>query len=307
MKSLLFTHPDCTRHLLPGHPESPQRLIAVMERLRESGLAQQMTEITASEVSLEDLSRAHPEAFIHQIEQYEKTDTIIRIDADTYMSPGSTHAAKLAAGACAEATRKVLAGDARNAFCAVRPPGHHAEFAESMGFCLFNNIAVAARIALAHPAIERISILDFDVHHCNGTVDIFKDDERVLVCSSFQKQFYPNRYLDYTNSHVINTPLDAGTGGKIYRHRIEGDWIPALEAHKPDFIFISAGFDAHRDDPLGWLELTEDDYRWVTDLILDFADRYAEGRVVSTLEGGYDLRALAASVETHVASLAGRS
>lgn len=305
MKSLLITHPDCTHHLLPGHPENPQRLVAVMDRLRDSGLAQDLEQIEASEASTADLCLAHPEAFVHRIEGLEKQGTIIRVDADTYMSPGSTRAAKLAAGACAEATRKVLAGHARHAFCAVRPPGHHAEFAEAMGFCLFNNIAVAARVALEHADIERIAIIDFDVHHCNGTVDIFKDDERVLVCSSFQKQFYPNRYLDYTNDHVINTPLDAGTAGTEYRRRVEQDWLPALAAHKPDFIFVSAGFDAHVDDPLGWLELVEADYRWVTELIVDQANTFAGGRIVSTLEGGYDLAALAASVEAHVATLAG--
>ncbi|HKI73536.1 MAG TPA: histone deacetylase family protein, partial [Pseudomonadales bacterium] len=177
--------------------------------------------------------------------------------------------------------------------------------AEAMGFCLFNNIAVAARAALAHPDIERIAILDFDVHHCNGTVDIFKDDPRVLVCSSFQKQFYPNRYLTFKNDHVVITPLDAGTRGAEYRRRVEIDWLPAIANHRPQIIFVSAGFDAHRDDPVGWLELVEDDYRWITEFIVDQANSFSQGRIVSTLEGGYDYAALASSTATHVAALLG--
>lgn len=303
MKTLLITHSDCTRHVLPGHPESPQRLTAVTDRLRETGLAADLLQAEAAEASTEELCLAHSPAYIQQIEHLERKDRVVHIDADTYVSPGSTRAAKLAAGACAEATRRVLAGEVKNAFCAVRPPGHHAEFAQAMGFCLINNVAVAARTALAQPEIERIAILDFDVHHCNGTVDIFKDDERVLVCSSFQPAFYPHRYLDYTNSHIINTPLEAGSRGDEFRRRLDQDWLPAIASHKPQFIFISAGFDAHRNDPLGQLELADADYRWVTELIVDQANLHAKGRIVSTLEGGYDLRALAASVQVHVETL----
>ncbi|MDZ7685840.1 MAG: histone deacetylase family protein [Gammaproteobacteria bacterium] len=262
-----------------------------------------MTRIEASEVTREDLETVHPAGFIDRIESLEPAFGLARVDPDTYMSPGSHRAAKLAAGACIEATRRVIAGEAKRAFCAVRPPGHHAELAEAMGFCLFNNIAAAAMTALAEPGVERIAILDFDVHHCNGTVDIFKDDERVLVCSSFQDHFYPHRYLDFENEHVVRSPLAAGTGTKEFRAAIERDWLAAVEAHKPQIVFVSAGFDAHGEDPVGQLELTDDDFRWVTGVITSVANDYAEGRIVSTLEGGYDLSALASSVEAHVAAL----
>ena len=175
--------------------------------------------------------------------------------------------------------------------------------AEALGFCLFNNVAVAAFTALAQADINRIAILDFDVHHCNGTVDIFKDDERVLVCSSFQNHFYPHRYLDFSNNHIVTTPLEAGTDSTTFRNKIEASWLPAIQQHKPDLIFISAGFDAHRDDPLAEINLTEHDYRWVTELIVDLANSYSKGRIVSTLEGGYDLNSLANSARTHVETL----
>jgi acetoin utilization deacetylase AcuC-like enzyme len=302
MRSALFTHPDCTRHAMPHHPERPERLIAVMERLRQSGLAQDMLAVSASPASDADLA-VHRPALLARISASEPSRQPVLIDLDTYMSPGSLRAARLAAGACVDATRLVLAGSVTNAFCAVRPPGHHAELAESMGFCLFNNIAAAASVALAHPDIGRVAILDFDVHHCNGTVDIFRKDPRVLVCSSFQKNWYPHRYLDFSNDHIVTTPLDPGTGSTDFRHRIEQDWLPALDRFKPDFIFVSAGFDAHHRDPLGELALIDDDYRWITGLIAAKAREYAKGRLVSTLEGGYDLEALASSACAHVAAL----
>lgn len=305
MTTALITHPDCERHAMPGHPERPERLIAVMERLHASGLADDMTEVMASEVSDDHISLVHPKQFIEAIEACERVDRIVRVDPDTFMSPGSTRAARLAAGACVEATQRVLLGEFQNAFCAVRPPGHHAELAAAMGFCLYNNIAIAARTALADPRVERVAILDFDVHHCNGTVDIFKGDQRVLVCSSFQDHFYPHRYLDYTNPHIVNSPLPAGTGSMAFRHAIERDWIPALAAHKPDFIFVSAGFDAHKHDPIGQLDLVEDDFRWITMLIADQARSLCGGRLVSTLEGGYDLAALSQCVAAHAAVLVG--
>jgi len=196
-----------------------------------------------------------------------------------------------------------LSGEADRVFCAVRPPGHHAEIATAMGFCLFNNVAIAAETALANPEINRVAIVDFDVHHCNGTVDIFKDRPEVLVCSSFQENFYPYRYLDFTNDHIVNTPLAAGAGGDLFRRAVEVNWLPALAEHRPDLLLISAGFDAHREDPLGGLQLIEDDYQWVTQQLVAVADHYCKGRLVSTLEGGYDLEALASCVEVHVSTL----
>jgi acetoin utilization deacetylase AcuC-like enzyme len=197
----------------------------------------------------------------------------------------------------------VLAGESNRAFCAIRPPGHHAEIAAAFGFCLFKNVAIGASVALQDPSVKRVAILDFDVHHCNGTVDIFKDDPRVMVCSSFQEDFYPHRFLDYENQHIINTPLAAGTSGGQYRSLIESTWLRPIEAHKPDLIFISAGFDAHREDPLAEIQLIEDDYRWITEMIVCLAETHSKGRIVSTLEGGYDLQALGDSAAAHVAAL----
>lgn len=300
---LLLTHPDCERHEMPRHPERPERLSAVMARLEADGLTGEVDLIEADEISRADLQAVHPGYFIDQVEAAEPADGLARIDPDTYMSPGSTRAVKLAAGACVEATRRVLAGESTRAFCAIRPPGHHAELAEAMGFCLFNNVAAAAVAALATPGIERIAILDFDVHHCNGTVDIFKDDPRVLVCSSFQDHFYPYRYLDFRNEHIVRTPLAAGTRSDGFRGAIEESWVPAVEAHRPQLLLVSAGFDAHREDPVGGLFLEDDDYTWATRLIAGMAADHANGRIVSTMEGGYDLDALARSASAHVAAL----
>jgi acetoin utilization deacetylase AcuC-like enzyme len=219
------------------------------------------------------------------------------------MCPRSLVAAELAAGAMRDAVKLVLAGETSRVFCAIRPPGHHAEESAGMGFCFFNNVAVGARVALEDPRIQRVAILDFDVHHGNGTVDLFKDDPRVLVCSSFQHPHYPGRLHDLDLPNIVSTPLPAGTAGKAFRNAVERDWAPALDRHEPDIVLISAGFDAHERDPLGDLELVEDDYRWVTDLIVSFANDHAQGRVVSTLEGGYDLDALARSVGAHLERL----
>lgn len=299
----LFTHPDCEKHVMPGHPERPERLASVMVRLKASGLLQEMRSIEATEITRGALTLAHPEDYVTQILAMEPHDGLQQVEVDTYMSTGSSRAARLAAGANLAATRAVLEGECQRAFCAVRPPGHHAEIAAAMGFCLFNNVAIAAEFALAQPGIKRVVILDFDVHHCNGTVDIFKDRDEVLVCSSFQDNFYPNRYLDYTNPHIVNTPLAAGDGSSTFRSAIENDWLPAIELHKPDLFLVSAGFDAHVADPLGQIELVDDDYYWVTRQIVDLANDHSKGRIVSTLEGGYDLDALSAGVEQHVRAL----
>ena len=304
MTVTLLTHPDCEDHYLPRHPERPERLLAVMERFNASGLADEVTRVQALEASQEELQLIHPADYVAHIEaQTPAEGQAVKVDPDTYMSSGSAKAARLAAGAAVQAARLVVQGEARRAFCAVRPPGHHAEVAAAMGFCLFNNVALAAQVALQSPAIERVAILDFDVHHCNGTVDIFQSRPEVLVCSSFQENFYPHRYLDFENEHIVNTPLAAGTRSKDFRLAIERSWLPAIQRHRPDFILISAGFDAHKDDPLAQLSLTTDDYRWITSLILDLAAEHAAGRLLSTLEGGYDLRALADSAEVHLAAL----
>ena len=299
----LYTHPDCTRHVQPSHPERPERLVAVMERLRQSGLAGSMDNRLADPISDEQLSLVHPGDYVAAINESAPSEQTIRLDPDTYMSPGSLRAAKLAAGACVQATEAVLSGAINKAFCAVRPPGHHAEIATAMGFCIFNNVAIAAETALASNDVKRVAILDFDVHHCNGTVDIFKDRADILVCSSFQENFYPYRYLDYTSDHIVNTPLAAGTIGRDFQRRVEAEWFPTIESFSPDLILISAGFDAHELDPIAQLSLQESDYQWITRRIVEIADHCCEGRIVSTLEGGYNLEALAASVEVHVEEL----
>jgi acetoin utilization deacetylase AcuC-like enzyme len=299
-----YTHADCLAHeMQPGHPERPDRLRAVQARLEEAGLTGEMRSFEAREAAATSLALAHEPAHLRRLESLAPAEGLVAVDPDTAMCPGSLRAARLAAGAVAAAAEDVLDGRAERAFCAVRPPGHHAEADVAMGFCLYNSIAVGALTALARPEVERVAVLDFDVHHGNGTVDIFKNRPEVLVCSSFQHPFYPHRYGEIERPNIVNTPLPAGTGSSTFRAALERDWLPALERHAPQIIFVSAGFDAHRDDPLAGLELTEDDFRWVTRLIRNAADRFARGRIVSALEGGYDLSALAASVEAHVSEL----
>jgi len=299
----LYTHPDCENHKLAQHPERPERLKAVINRLVETGMTEDMQVKLAEELADDVITQVHPEKYVLTINQSEPTNSVARLDPDTYMSVGSLRAAKLAAGACVKAVDDILQDKTERAFCAIRPPGHHAEVAAAMGFCIFNNIALAAETALTHPDIKRVAIVDFDVHHCNGTVDIFKNRPEVLVCSSFQENFYPYRYLDFSNNHIINTPLPKGTDGKSFRTAIERDWLPELDAHRPDFLLISAGFDAHEQDPLADLCLCEEDYVWITTQLLSIASNHSQGRVISTLEGGYDLSSLANSVEAHVSVL----
>ena len=303
MSLTIYTHPDCELHAMPRHPECPERLRSVMQRLEESGITGSAKLVLANEVEERHILAIHDQPLLDTINASEPVDKIIKVDPDTYMSPGSLRAAKLAAGACAAATDAVLSGKTNRAFCAIRPPGHHAEIKASMGFCLFNNIAIAAEHALQQPGIAKVAIVDFDVHHCNGTVDIFKDRPEVLVCSSFQNHFYPHRYLDFSNDHIVNTPLAAGAGGDQFKLAVEQSWLPALEAHAPDLLLVSAGFDAHVNDPVGQLQFTESDYQWVTQQLIAVANQHCQGKLVSTLEGGYDLTALASCVETHVGTL----
>jgi acetoin utilization deacetylase AcuC-like enzyme len=304
MTLLYYTHPDCLEHeMTPGHPERPDRLRAIQRYLDASGLAQELRGETAPLIEPEMLTRVHTPGHIAALAAADPETGLVAVDPDTSIGPGSLRAGQLAAGAVVAAVDAVLAHPDTRAFCAVRPPGHHAEADASMGFCLYNSIALGAVRALAHPEISRVAILDFDVHHGNGTVDIFKDNPAVLVCSSFQHPFYPYRYSDIERENIVNTPLAAGAGGAEFRRRIEMDWLPALERHKPELILVSAGFDAHKLDPLASLELDESDFRWVTDLIVAAASNYASGRLVSALEGGYDLDALARSVHAHVESL----
>ena len=306
VKTAFISHLDCDLHDMGAyHPESPVRLQAIRSHLAETGLFDDLHVTHATPVADEPLLRVHPAAHIQRIRDASPEEGRVQLDADTAICPDSLRAAQLAAGAMVQAVDGVSAGEFNRAFCAVRPPGHHAEQDVSMGFCLFNNVAVGVRHAMQVHAATRVAVLDFDVHHGNGTVDIFQNDPNVLVCSSFQHPFYPGRYSDFVAANIVNTPLAAGTGGDAFRRAIERDWLPALEQHQPEWFFVSAGFDAHRADPLAQLDLVEDDYHWVTQLISDAADAYADGRVVSILEGGYDPKALARSVHAHVATLMG--
>ncbi len=288
----------------PHHPESPARLEAVLRYLESSTLLQAMEMRESTPVDRATLERVHDPELLDALQRLSPAQGLVAVDPDTYMCPDTLDAAALAAGAVADAVRAVLAGEDTRAFCAVRPPGHHAERRHAMGFCFYNNVAVGAVTALADPRIERVAIVDFDVHQGNGTIDIFKDVPEVLVCSSFQAPFYPDRHMNVDRPNIVNTRLGAGCDGDSFRAAVEGDWLPALEAHRPQLILVSAGFDAHRLDPLAELNLDENDYRWVTRMVVEAANATADGRVVSTLEGGYDLDALARSVGAHLEVLA---
>ena len=305
MTTALFTHPDCVRHEMgEGHPESPMRLRAVLEALESSGLASRLALVEAPEATRDELARVHHGEHIDLIFDSAPERGYAYLDPDTSMNPRSLSAALRAAGAVVAATDAVMAGKAKSAFCAVRPPGHHATRRAPMGFCLFNNVAVGAAHAIEKHGIERVAILDFDVHHGNGTEDAFHEDPRVMLCSTFQHPYYPFSGADSGNEHIINVPLPAMTDGRGFRAAVERFWWPALEEYRPQLVLVSAGFDAHRDDPLAYLKLDDEDYRWVTEKLLEVAERHAGGRVVSTLEGGYNTQALGRCVVEHVSVLA---
>jgi acetoin utilization deacetylase AcuC-like enzyme len=313
-KTGFFTHPDCRRHQMGrGHPECPERLDAIEDRLLVSGVGDALDRREAPAASVSDLELAHDRMHVAAIrglaadlrEQVQAGGADhIHIDPDTAMGPHTWDAALRAAGAAIAATDAVMAGELENAFCAVRPPGHHACHDHAMGFCFFNNVAVAARYAIQRHGLQRVAVVDFDVHHGNGTEDILAGDERVLMVSFFQHPFYPYSGDQAPAPNMLNLPVPAYTRGMEIRELIEMTWIPRLEQFKPQMIFVSAGFDAHREDDLGQLGLSEADYTWITARIKDIARKYAKGRIVSCLEGGYNLDALARSVEAHVRVLA---
>jgi len=310
MPTAYLSHPDCHRHDMgPGHPECPQRLAAIEDWLIASGIDVALERHQAPAADLADVERAHTRGYVGQISDLLKAcaaDGESRaVDPDTVANPHTWSAALHAAGAAVQATVLVLDGEADNAFCAVRPPGHHATRDQAMGFCFFNNVAIAARYALDVRGLKRVAIVDFDVHHGNGTEDIIANDERMLMVSIFQHPLYPYSGAAPKGVNMVNVPIPAYTRGMEIREMVEAMWLPELERFKPEMIFISAGFDAHRDDDLGQLGLVEADYEWLTLRIKDVADRHAKGRIVSCLEGGYNLGALARSVGVHLRVLAG--
>ena len=295
-----------------GHPECPERLDAIEDRLLMSGLDVALERREATAASMADLELAHGRMHLASLrglsdglrdEIAAGGPTHAQVDPDTSINIHSWDAILVAAGAAIDATDAVMAGELANAFCAVRPPGHHATRNQAMGFCFVNNVAVAAKYALERHGLKRVAIVDFDVHHGNGTEDIVAGDERILMCSFYQHPFYPP-WEHSTATNLVNLPVPAYTKGMDVRELIDMMWLPRLDAHKPQMIFISAGFDAHREDDMGQMALVEQDYIWITERIKEVAQRHAKGRIVSCLEGGYDLSSLARSVEAHIRTLA---
>ena len=309
-----FTHRDCWKHEMgAGHPECPERLDAIEDLLLVSGVGDALDRREAPPASLSDVELAHTRMYIASLRglSAQLAEEInaggpahTQIDPDTSMNVHTWDAALRGAGAALAATDAVIAGELENAFCAVRPPGHHACRDKAMGFCFLNNVAIAARYALERHGLKRVAVVDFDVHHGNGTEDILAGDERVLMVGIFQHPLYPFSGTEHPASNMVNVPVPAYTKGMDVRELIETLWIPRLEEFKPEMIFISAGFDAHREDDLGQLGLVEQDFAWITSRVKDVARRHAKGRIVACLEGGYNLRALARSVEAHIRVLA---
>jgi acetoin utilization deacetylase AcuC-like enzyme len=305
MTTHLFTHLACLRHDPgPHHPECPARLKAVLAAL-EGPAFDRLIRRQAPLADIEDLARLHPRDYIDRVLQAEPAEGFAQLDADTLFSPGSGEAALRAAGAATAAVDAVLSGEATNAFCAIRPPGHHAEPATAMGFCVFNNAVVAAYRARAVHGARRVAVIDFDVHHGNGSQTAAESDPDLFYASTHQSPFYPGTGAARETGlgNVVNAPMRAGSGGAEIRLAFNERILPALAGFAPDLVIISAGFDAHKDDPLGGMRLDETDFAWLTEQLTGFARRYCDGRLVSVLEGGYDLAALGRSVATHVGVL----
>ena len=301
----IYSHDDCLRHSVPmDHPECSARLSVVLEHLRQTGFTDDHPVLSAPAIPRECVLQAHSPDYLQHLEAQDAAQGLVALDADTWLGLHSLAASKYAAGAVWQGVQDVVAGDDRRVFCAVRPPGHHAEKDTAMGFCLLNSVAIAAINALSLPGIDRVAVLDFDVHHGNGTVEMCRDYPEILVCSSFQHPYYPHRQHDVVQPNIVNTPLPAGSCGADFLRAIDADWWPAITRHRPDIILISAGFDAHRDDPLAQCQWLDADFRCITEQIVAAAKQFARGRVVSVLEGGYNLEVLPGSVMAHLEALA---
>ncbi|MCO7188032.1 MULTISPECIES: histone deacetylase family protein [unclassified Pseudoalteromonas] len=303
MRTALITHPLCRKHkMIVDHPECPERLDAISDRILASGLDVAIEYKTAPRATLEDIARVHDQKHITRVYEALPESGLAELDGDTWLCPDSMKAIERAVGAGILAVDEVLAGKLDAAFCAVRPPGHHANQHSSSGFCVFNNLAIAVAYA-KQQGVERIAVLDIDVHHGNGTQDIVRDDPQVLFCSLFQYPFYPNTAIENTDS-VLNSPLPAGSDGRDFRALVEQQWLPRLKTFSPQLIFISAGFDGHLEDDMGGLSFVEQDYIWFTEQVIAFAKAQSCLGIISYLEGGYDLSSLGRSVECHIRALA---
>ena len=305
MPTGLLSHPLCAAHEMGGwHPECPARLSAIHDQVIVSGLAPFLEHIEAPAAPIEAITRAHHPEYVELLRSRAPERGYLALDPDTAMNPSTWGAAVHAAGAVVEATDRGMAGALANAFCAVRPPGHHARPSAAMGFCVFNNVAIGALHALQVHGLERVAVIDFDVHHGNGTEEVFAGDERVLMASFFQHPFYPYSGTENPAKNMVNVPLPAGTDGTKVRAVVDEIWMPRLAQFEPELILISAGFDAHREDDLGQMGLVESDYAYMTGRMMEVASRCCRGRLVSSLEGGYNLSALGRSVVAHLRVLA---
>ena len=301
MTIAFVSHHDCELHDMgAAHPESPGRLRAIQDHLIATGLDIALRHYSAPRATRQQLLQVHDADYVDSIFERAPEEGVVWLDPDTGMMPKTLGAALHAAGAVVLAVDLVIEGAAAQAFCSVRPPGHHAEHNRAMGFCLFNNVAVGVAHAMKEYGLERVAIVDFDVHHGNGTEDIFRNDDRVLLCSSFRHPYYPFTGGDTTSTHIINSPLTGGSDGRVFRQVVSEQWLPALHAFRPQMLFISAGFDAHAADDMGGLRLLEADYQWITAKLKTLMMEHGEGRMVSVLEGGYELGALARSVAAHL-------
>ena len=303
-KTAFISHPDTLLHVMDGsHPESPARITAIKNAVLTSDLKNRLQFYDVPVASQEQLKRVHTAQYVEYIHNIAPKAGLVRLDGDTAMGPMSLSAALHASGAVILATDLVMSGKADNAFCCVRPPGHHAGRANSAGFCIFNHVAVGVAHAMAQYNIKRVAIIDFDVHHGDGTEDIFKDNPNVMLCSTFQHPFYPHRGANTRSKNMINVPMKAHANGEDFKQVFETEFKPALEAFKPEIVFISAGFDAHINDPLADLALKNTDYAWMTEFIIAIVKKYAKSRIISSLEGGYHLPSLALSAWTHIDTL----
>lgn len=306
MPSAFISHSDCARHEMGNcHPECPERLSAINDQLLITGYLNFMDSYDAPLATVEQLSRAHSSLYVQELIAQSPAQGYHFVDPDTKMNPHTVTAALRSAGAAIQATDLVLEGAANNAFCCIRPPGHHAEHDSANGFCFFNNVAVGIRHALDVHGLERIALIDFDVHHGNGSEDIFRDDDRVLMCSIFEQGIYPFSGENLPDQNMINIGLPSRSKSDVFREAVLNYWIPALNEFQPQMIYISAGFDGHREDDMGNLGLVESDFEWVTKQMMEIADKYSQGRIVSCLEGGYVLSPLARSVAVHIKVLIG--